>query len=124
MVILCLEAQRKGMVINMTTNRYKIFVGLSDQDKRVQEYATERFNKIIQNICKGYRVAFSTSPLTGGYFYEDGEFTTENSICVTLIGIDDAVADEIAKDAGAFFNQESVMVLKDEVECRFISDKI
>lgn len=108
----------------MTVNRHQIIVGLNDSRTKVQEFSTERLQKIVANVCKGYRVGFSVSGLEGGYFHDDGTFVKENSLCLTLIGSDDAMADEIAKDICAFFNQESVLVTRDTVECRFVRDSL
>lgn len=108
----------------MDTSRHMIYVGLNDSESRVQKHPTEVFLRILRNVCIGYRVAFSVSELRGGYFHNDKSFVSENSLCLTLIGADDTMADEIAKDLCAFFHQESVMVLRDRVDCRFISENL
>ena len=108
----------------MQVDRYQIFVGLNDSQTREQEFSTEQFQKIICNVCKGYRVAFSVSNLQGGYFHDDGMFVAENSLCLTLIGADDTMVDEIAKDICAFFHQESVLVTHDTVDCRLVRESI
>lgn len=108
----------------MDTSRHKIYVGLNDSESKSQKYATEFFSKILCNVCKGYQVAFSVSELHGGYFHDDRTFVSENSLCLTLIGAEDYMADEIAKDLCAFFHQESVMVLRDTVDCRFVRETL
>lgn len=108
----------------MEVSRYQIMVGLNDAQTRRQEFSTEQFQKILYNVCKGYHVAFSVSGLHGGYFHDDGMFVTENSLCLTLIGPDDRMVDEIAKDICAFFHQESVLVTRDTVECRFVRETL
>lgn len=108
----------------MITSRHSIYIGLNDAKSKNQEHSTERFLRILYNVCKGYEVSFSVSELHGGYFCKDSTFVNENSLCITLVGAEDALADEIAKDICAFFNQESVMVIRDNVECRFISEKL
>lgn len=108
----------------METSRHMIYIGLNDSESRKQKYSTELFLSILRNVCIGYRVAFSVSELRGGYFHNDKTFVSENSLCLMLIGTDDTMADEIAKDLCAFFHQESVMVLRDTVDCRFISENL
>lgn len=105
-------------------NRYQIFIGLNDGETKKQEFGTEQFRKILCNVCKNYRLAFSVSEMHGGYFHESGEFVSENSLCLTLIGADDAIVDEIAKDVCAFFRQESVMVTQDTIHCRFVHESL
>ena len=108
----------------MEVNRYQIMVGLNDKRTRRQEFSTEQFQKILSSVCKGYHVAFSVNDLHGGYFHDDGMFISENSLCLTLIGPSDEMVDEIAKDLCAFFRQESVLVTRDTVDCRFVRETL
>lgn len=108
----------------MKTERYTIYVGHNDQEAKVQIHPSETFRNIVKNVCRGYKVAFSVGYVNGGYYHEDGSYIEEDSDVVTLIGITEEEAKEIAKDLCAFLNQESVMFVKDEIEYEFISDRI
>lgn len=107
-----------------TTNRYEICVGFNDGDEKIQKYSEETYEKIITNVCKGYRIAYSINKMVGGYIYDDGTFVKENSACIVLVGATDEQAEEIAKDLCAFFNQESVMIVKSSADVKFISNRI
>lgn len=104
--------------------KHNIYVGLNDSEAKEQLHQTEKFYKILTNICRGYHIAFSVSELQGGYFHENDAFVSEKSFCLTLVGADDRVVDEISKDLCAFFNQESVLVTREKLDCRFVSEKI
>ena len=104
--------------------RHQIFIGLNDGDTKEQKYDTEKFRKILEDVCRGYKIAYSVAPMQGGYFHEGGMFVSENSLCLTLIGADDYIVNEIAKDVCAFFNQETVMVTRDTVDCSFVHESI
>lgn len=108
----------------MKTERYTIYVGHNDQEAKVQIHPSESFSNIVKNVCRGYKVAFSVGAVNGGYFHEDGTYVEEESDMLMLIGITYEEACEIAKDLCAFLNQESVMLVKDEIDYEFISDKI
>ena len=103
---------------------HKIYIGLNDKDSKEQIFATEKYSKILKTVCKSYRTAFSVSQIKGGYFHEDGTYVEENTLVVSMTGASDETAREIAKDLCAFFNQESVMVTKGEIEVSFISEEI
>ena len=60
----------------------------------------------------------------GGYFHESGEFTQENTLVLTLIGVEERIVDEIAKDLCAFFHQESVLVTHSAVRSKQIKENI
>ena len=60
----------------------------------------------------------------GGYFHEDGRYTEENTLMLTLMDLPEQVTEEIAKDLCAFFNQESVMVVAAPNAVVFVNEKI
>ena len=102
----------------------KIYVGLNDSETLKQEHDTAKYVGILKTVCRNYEVAFSFSLQQGGYFHENGEYTQENSLVITLIDTDRDLAEEIAKDLCAFFHQESVLVTETEIQARYISESI
>lgn len=102
----------------------KIYVGLNGATIRKQLYETDRYISILKNICVAYHVPFSLSTSRGSYFHEDGEYTEENTLVLTLIDIDRKTIEEIARDLCSFFHQESVMVTETETKSYFIQDPI
>lgn len=94
----------------------RIYIGLNDKEKCEQIFSLEKYKSIVKLICRNYRVNFSMYKLEGGYFYEDNvSYVEENTIMITLIGIEKETVNEIAKDMCAFFNQESVMIVYNPV---------
>ena len=69
-------------------------------------------------------MAFSVQVINGGYFHEDGRYTEENTLVLTLLNIEEKTVIEIAKDLCAFFNQESVMVTSAPSSVIFVKEKI
>ncbi len=108
----------------MKAERFQIYIGHNDQDEKVQVHSADQFRKIVKNVCRGYKVAFSVGFINGGYFHEDGTYVEEDSDVLTLLGVTEDEAREIAKDLCAFLNQESVMLVKDMVEYDFVSERI
>ncbi|MBE6110589.1 MAG: DUF3574 domain-containing protein [Erysipelotrichaceae bacterium] len=106
------------------TNQASIYIGLNDSETGVQKFATEKYLSILKNVCRSYRVAFSVQVINGGYFHEDGRYTEENTLVLTLLNIEEKTVIEIAKDLCAFFNQESVMVTSAPSSVIFVKEKI
>ncbi|MBQ5951272.1 MAG: hypothetical protein IJL66_03885 [Lachnospiraceae bacterium] len=102
----------------------RIYVGLNDSETLQQEHETETYIRVLRNMCRSYRVAFSFSTQEGGYFHEDGRYTQETSLVLSLIDVPEETAHEIAKDLCAFFHQESVMVTVGEVEAYFVHEEL
>ena len=101
-----------------------IYVGLSDSETGVQKFGTEKYLSILKNVCRSYRVAFSVQLINGGYFHEDGHYTEENSLRLTLMNVPEQEVMEIAKDLCVFFNQESVMVSSLPTSTIFVNEKL
>ena len=101
-----------------------IYVGLNDSETGVQKFETEKYLSILKNVCRSYRVAFSVQQINGGYFHEDGRYTEENSLKLTLMDISEQKAIEIAKDLCVFFNQESVMLTSSPSTVIFVNEKL
>lgn len=102
----------------------KIYVGLNDATTKTQKFETGRYIELLKKICIGNGIPFSFNLVEGGYIHEDGTFTQENSIVVTLIDVDDGVVDDVARDLCVFFHQESVLVTLDQVEVRSVSETL
>ena len=98
-----------------------IYIGLNDQVTGEQKFVTDRYASLLKKVCMSYRVPFSFHLMEGGYIYESGEYTQENTLLLTLIDADPALVDEIARDLCAFFRQESVLITKQEVETYSVS---
>ena len=102
----------------------RIYVGLNDSETREQVFETEKYVKLLRDVCYAYKTPFSFDVEEGGYVHEDGEYTRENTLVLTLVDVGRETAEEIAKDLCAFFNQESVMVTEHEVNAYFVSESV
>ncbi len=102
----------------------KIYVGLNDRETKKQKFDTDKYVGILKNVCRGYGVAFSFVLEQGGYMHEDGAYTQENTLVLSLIDVDKKLIDEIARDLCVFFNQESVMITQDLVRTYFIGETL
>ena len=102
----------------------KIYVGLNDSETMTQIFDTEKYVSILNNVCRSYHVAFSFSVAHGGYFHEDGRYTQETSLVLSLIDAEKDTINEIAKDLCVFFRQESVMITENEVRSYFVKEEL
>ena len=102
----------------------KIYVGLNDSVTMKQEHATEKYISILKSVCISYQVPFSFHRMNGGYIHEDGRYTQEETLVITLIDVRPDVVNEIAKDLCVFFHQESVMITEGSIRSYFINEKL
>ena len=101
----------------------RIYVGLNDSQTMKQEHETEKYVSVLQQVCQAYRVPFSFTLSEGGYFHDDGTYTKEKSLVLSLIGAERDIAREIAGDLCAFFHQESVLVTEGQVESWYVREE-
>ncbi len=101
----------------------RIYVGLNDAVTLKQEHETEKYIETLQYVCYNYHVAFSFALQQGGYFHENGQFTQEQTLVLSLIDTPEETVNEIARDLCVFFRQESVMVTESDVRTYFIEGK-
>lgn len=102
----------------------KIYIGLNDAETKEQRFETERYKSVLKKVCYHYHTAFSVSVIEGGYFNEEGEYTQENTLVLTLIDVDRSIIEEIAKDLCVFFHQESVLITNGEVTAYYIQEHL
>ena len=102
----------------------KIYAGLNDSETMQQKYETERYVSILKKVCCSYHVPFSFSLAQGGYMHEDGRYTEEARLVISLIDVNRKLINEIAKDLCVFFNQESVLITDDRIRAYFVSQSL
>lgn len=102
----------------------KIYIGLNDSETLKQEHDTSKYVSILKHVCYSYHVPFSFAVQQGGYLHENGDYTEEVSLMLTLIGVPKETISEIARDLCAFFNQESVLITESEVKAYFVNEKL
>ena len=102
----------------------KIYVGLNDAETLSQRYDTERYLSLLKKVCFSYHIPFSVSINEGGFFHDNGDYTEETTLVLTLMDIEDGIVNDIAKDLCVFFHQESVMITSGEVRSYFVEEKL
>ena len=110
------------MKANVT--QYTIYIGLNDPDTGDQKFDTERYVSILKGVCRSYKIPFSFHTLSGGYIYDNGTFTEENTLALTLLDAEESAVQEIAKDLCVFFHQESVLITKTPSEVVVIRESL
>ena len=60
----------------------------------------------------------------GGYIHENGEYTKETTLVLTLIDVRKSTVNEIAKDLCSFFHQESVLITENLVRTYYVSGRM
>ncbi len=102
----------------------KIYIGLNDLTTNTQLFENEKYIRVLRNVCYSYKVPFSFNLQEGGYIYDSGEYARETSLVVTLIDVEKAVVNDIAKDLCAFFRQESVLITENQIQAYFVREKL
>ena len=62
----------------------KIYIGLNDLTTNTQLFESEKYIKVLRNVCYAYKVPFPFNVQEGGYIYESGEYARETSLFLLL----------------------------------------
>ena len=101
-----------------------IYIGLNDAITKTQIFETEKYIKILKDVCRAYHTSFSFDVIEGGYIHDNGDYTKENTLQLTLIDVEKKRIEEIAKDLCAFFHQESVLITESTIRSYYIRESI
>ena len=76
------------------------------------------FRSILTEICTEKQIGFSLLTQLGGYSHNKG-YTTETSLRIILIGIDEDEITRLSERLKAKINTDAVLVTKTEIEYCF-----
>ena len=99
--------------------KYEIFVGMKDQDNYEELFTADDFKDILIDICTEKEIGFSLLTQTGGYSHNRG-YTTETSLRVILIGIDEDEVQAIGERLKKLINTDTILITKTDVEYCFL----
>ena len=66
----------------------KIYVGLNDAKTLSQKFDSAVYVSILKKVCYSYHVPFSFTLSEGGYFHENGDYTQEQTLILSLIDVE------------------------------------
>lgn len=90
--------------------KYTLYLGLNDKDKKVQLINTIEAYKICNNILMHYTDGATIFEANGLYRHNDGTFTIEKTLRIELLFVDKQKVASIVEDLKKAFNQESIAV--------------
>lgn len=90
--------------------KYTLYLGLNDKDKKVQVIGTLEAYKIATNILMRYTDGATIFEANGIYKHENGDFVVEKTLRIELLFVNKSQVAEIVNELKTIFNQESVAV--------------
>lgn len=101
-------------------NKFTLYLGLNDKDKKVQLINTLEAYKICNNILMHYTDGATIFEANGIYKHENGEFTIEKTLRIELLFVDKKTVLNIVDDLKKAFNQESIAVQEQKISSELI----
>ena len=99
--------------------KYEIFIGIKDKDSYQELLTVDDFRSILTEICTEKQIGFSLLTQLGGYSHNKG-YTTETSLRIILIGIDEDEITRLSERLKEKINTDAVLVTKTEIEYCFM----
>ena len=103
--------------------KYEIFIGIKDKDTYLETLSIDEVKDILKDVCKDKGINFSLLTQAGGYKHDKG-YTTETSLRVIIIDIDEKEIVSLVDILKRRINTDTIMVTKTEIEyCFCFCDK-
>lgn len=99
--------------------KYEIYIGLKDKETLSEKYTIDDFAKFLSAQCTNKQIGFSLTTQLGGYSHDKG-YTTETSLRVTLLGLQEEEVIEIGKALKETINTDTIMITKENCNCAFM----
>lgn len=99
--------------------QYEIFIGIKDKDSYEEFLNVDDFKSILTDICTEKQICFSLITQYGGYTHSKG-YTTETSLRVVIIGIDEKEVRLLGEKLKRRINTDTILITKAEIECCFV----
>lgn len=99
--------------------KYEIFVGMKDKDSYEEILNVEDFKRILAEICTEKEIGFSLLTQMGGYSHNKG-YTTETSLRVIIIGIDETEAQILGERLKSAINTDTILITKTKIDYCFL----
>lgn len=98
--------------------KYEIYIGIKDKDSYEEILSVEDFKNILCEICTTKEINFSLLTQVGGYKHSKG-YTTETSLRIIIIGIDEREVELLSKRLKKKINTDAVLITKSEIDYCF-----
>ena len=96
--------------------KFTLYLGLNDKDRKQQLISTLEAYKIANNILLHYTDGATVFEANGIYKHDSGEYTIEKTLRIELLFINTDVVNKIVNDLKKAFNQETIAVQKQKID--------
>lgn len=100
--------------------KYTLYLGLNDKDKKVQLINTIEAYKICNNILMNFTDGATIFEANGLYKHEDGKIVVEKTLRIELLFVDKDTVGNIVTWLKQVFNQESIAVQREVVDSKLM----
>jgi len=96
--------------------KFTLYLGLNDKDKKQQLISTLEAYKIANNILLSYTDGATVFEANGIYKHDSGDYTIEKTLRIELLFTDTNTVNKIVNDLKRAFNQETIAVQKQKID--------
>lgn len=99
---------------------YQIYIGYRDPQAGEEILSEKEIIALLTAYFERVQMGFSLMSVKGGYYYEDGWYDTENTICISIVGDSEMDIIRIANAVSMFMNQECSLVVKQPLKMKYM----
>ena len=101
------------------TVEYQIFIGCHDAGESGEVVNHKYLEEMAAQFFARKRIGFSIMSVQGGYQYENGDFVTEDSLCINLVGEPGLDIVKLARSLAMYMNQERVLIVRNALQTEY-----
>ena len=105
-------------MVHKELDKYEIYIGLKDKDTLLETFTIDEFAQILSKQCQNKNIGFSMTTQFGGYAHEKG-YITENSLRITLVGIEEKEVQELGDTLKQIINTHTILITKEKCDFSF-----
>lgn len=100
--------------------KFTLYLGLNDKDKKVQQISTVEAYKIVSNLIASRFDGGTIFEANGIYRHENGTFVTEKTLRIELLFAEFDEVKNFVQTLKEIFNQESIAVQREDINSQLM----
>lgn len=101
------------------TVEYQVFIGCHDPQQRGEAIDREELGQMVARFFERNQIDFSILRARGGYQYANGEFVTEDSLCINIVGEPGLDIVKLARSLSMYTNQECSLIVRNALQTEY-----
>ena len=99
---------------------YQIYIGCNDSHLKTELVTMNELEDVVAAFFERKKINFSILHVQGGYYYDEGWYIYENTLCISIINNHQEIdIISLAKSLSMYMNQKCCLVTRNSLEFQY-----